>query len=107
MIVVIDGPAKSGKSTTGNALRNNAIAARKGALLIDEDQAGDPIHLLEKIIAGDPFKPGTKAEDVKWKPDSQIILIGPAGSKRLEELEAICPGFTKKFGPTKKIKTGG
>lgn len=105
MIVVISGPAKSGKSLLANSLRNTAISNGRGALLIDDHSDGDAIHHLEKIIVADRFVPGTKAEDVRWKNDPAIVLVN-AGEKRLDEFEKICPGFTKKFGPVSRMPVG-
>lgn len=84
-------------------LRNDAISHGKGALIIGPDQVGDIRHLLEKAIFRDLFIPGTQADSVNWKPDPQIILVG-VGANRLEEIEKVCPGFTKKLGPVMKDK---
>jgi len=101
-ILIIDGPPKSGKSLIANGLRNTAISAGKGALLIDDHADGDAIHHLEKIIKADKFVSGTPAEEVNWKPDPQIILVN-SGAERLKDFDAICPGFTAKFGPVRRM----
>lgn len=104
-ILIIEGPAKSGKSLLANSMRNTAISGGRGALLIDDHSDGDAIHHLEKIIQGDKFVPGTAASDVRWKKDSQVILVN-SGADRLAEFETICPGFTTVFGPVSKMKLG-
>ena len=104
-IIAIKGPAKSGKSLLANSLRNTAIANGRGALLIDDHADGEAEHHLEKIIRGDSFVPGTPADQVNWKKEPQVILVN-SGVKRLEEFEAICPGFTEMFGPVSTMRTG-
>lgn len=98
-IMHIKGPPKSGKSLLANSLRNTALTERRGALLIDDHADGEAQHHLEKIIAGGAFVPGTAADAVSWKSDSPAVILVNSGIDRLDEFEAICPGFMAKFGP--------
>lgn len=102
-IVIIKGPSKTGKSLIANALRNNQISNRKGALLVDEDQNGDMNILLEKIIVGANFNV-EKWKELPWKNEPMIILVG-AKHEYLPTLETLMPGFTEFFGPVFTIDT--
>lgn len=117
-IMHITGPAKSGKSLLGNALRDRAISKSKpdgittpfGALLVDDTQTGEPRYLLEKLMDGDFLseKAGTgpaiprEAKDIKWKIDPVVILVGDK-IRLLDEFEKLAPGFTEMFGPVSKL----
>lgn len=80
-----------------NEIRDAQIAKGAGCLLIREDCDGHPIHLLEKIIAGDRLVPGVfTAEQIRWKPDSVVIFIGKS-EKLLDEFEQLVPGFKRIF----------
>jgi hypothetical protein len=81
-----------------NALRNANIAQKKGALLVREDCDGGNKELLEKILVAVEFDAQTPVASQPWKPDSIVILVGAAASK-LDDFEAMCPGFTEFFGP--------
>jgi hypothetical protein len=102
-IVLISGSPRTGKSLIANALRNNAISFGNGALLIDENVEAEPKALLEKIIKGVPLST-TKIEDLPWKHDPQIILVGNA-SHYLALFEELVPGFRVKFGPVYGVRT--
>lgn len=102
-IVIIKGPSKTGKSLIANALRNNQISNKKGALLIDEDQNGDMDILLEKIIVGENFN-AAKWKELPWKNEPMIILVG-GKHEYLSKLESLMPGFTEFFGPVYGITT--
>lgn len=115
MITIIEGPKKSGKTALANSMRNSHIGkgydekakAYYGALLIDEDQDGEPRHLLEKIINGMALPAdGTPldARHVPWKADPQVILVGKKAEKLLAEFEKLVPGFKAKIGPVKRMK---
>ncbi len=99
MIFIISGKAKTGKTEMANALRDRAISNKRGGLIVDEQTEGEDQHLLEKIIAGDALVPGTKADDVNWKPDSSIIVVGKHGLAKLAAFEEMVPGLKKKLGP--------
>lgn len=119
MIYVIEGPAKSGKTTMAVALRSFAISNGRGALVIDEGTEGATAHQVEKLIDGDPKRAGGKvttltttngdllkesfaADEINWKADPIVILVN-AGKDRLAEIEALVPGFTKKIGPVNMV----
>lgn len=115
MITIIEGPAKSGKTSMGNALRNqhigksnpDGVSVPHGSLLIDEDNDGEPRHLLEKIIHGMALPAdGTPvaAKDIPWKHDPQVVIIGAKKAKLLDVFEKLVPGFTAKIGPVKRLK---
>ena len=104
-IIVINGGDKAATSFLANSLRNTAIGSGCGALLINDSKDGEAKHLLEKIIDGDVFVEGTPAEEVRWKNDPKIILVN-SGADRLPELDAICPGFSEKFGPAQYMSIG-
>ena len=101
-IIVINGPSKAANRLMGDSLRNTAISSGGGALLIDDHMDGEARHHLEKIIAGDKFIEGTEAGKVNWKSRAAVVLIGKA-EKRIDEFEAICPGFTKQLGPVSRM----
>ena len=103
-IIIVTGPSKSGKSTIANALRNNAINYKRGALLVDETCDGETIPLLEKIIAGEPLKQGATASEQNWKPESSIIIVGDDAAERLASFEEMVPGFAAFHGPVYTIK---
>lgn len=120
MIHYIEGPANSGKTALANSLRSAAISAGKGALMIDDyDPHSDPakqahpLHLAEKIVAGAPLhvrtpkgpalRPGLTVDNIPWKSSPVIVVVGAHGEKKLEEIEAVLPGFVDRFGPVKKI----
>jgi hypothetical protein len=103
-IIIINGPAKSGKTLIANALRNAQISAKNGALLVDETQAGDPVHLIEKLLAGTTLTPGTPAGKLAFKPNPMVILVGKQAAM-LEVFEKLVPGFTKAVGPTYSLTT--
>jgi hypothetical protein len=129
-IMHITGPKKSGKSLLANSMRNTQITNGLGALLVDEDQEGEPRYLLEKIVAGVSlgkeagFGPAVPrpAADVPWKgwtapiltedgisetefirQDPLIIFVGDKISL-LDEFELITPGFLELFGPVREMK---
>ena len=120
MITIIEGPAKSGKSAMANSLRNNHIGnggpftpdkgtdwRPNGVLLIDEDQEGEPRHLIEKLLHGEALPAdGTPvpASKLDWKADPQVIIVGKKQEKLLDEFEKLVPGFAKKVGPVKRLK---
>lgn len=104
-IIVIQGPARSGKTTVANALRNNQIASKRGALLVDEANDGAPEHLLEKILRGTVLRPGAPAAEQDWKPDCAVILVGEQAAM-LEVFEALAPGFAALHGPLYRVTTG-
>lgn len=120
MIHIIEGAVKSGKTALANSLRNAAISAGQGALMIDDyDPQSDPkmqahpLHLAEKIVSevalhimtkdGPIMRPGLTVDDIPWKVDPVIVVVGKHGQKKLAEIEALLPGFKSKFGPVKKI----
>ena len=106
-INIITGPSKSGKTLIANALRNNQISNKKGALLIDENNDGEPKILLEKLLVGAPFPevvPNNWGADLPWKNDPMIILIGDQ-EEMLAIFEKMLPGFVDHFGPVYKITT--
>lgn len=105
MIILITGASKSGKSTVANALRNNAINYKRGALLVDENCDGETVPLLEKI-AGEPLKQGVDASEQNWKPESSIIIVGDGAAARLASFEELVPGFAEFHGPVYTIKCG-
>ena len=104
-IIFIEGPAKSGKSFLGNALRNNQISKKHGGLLVDEDQDGDPKILLEKILKGFalPDFP-LQAKDLPWKDEATIVFIGEKKAL-LSEFEQLTPGITQVLGPVFNVTT--
>ena len=107
-IVIISGAAKSGKTLIANALRNNQISSKKGAMLIDETNDGEMKPLLEKILIGIQLPaeiPDDWQTKLPWKPDPMIVVVAEK-QKMLAEFEAILPGFKKQFGPVYTIKTG-
>lgn len=85
-----------------NALRDSKITKKQGALLIREDCDGGNKELLEKILVAVRFNPDIPVEQQPWKPESIVILIGAARAK-LDEFEALQPGFTEFFGPVTTI----
>lgn len=119
MITIIEGPAKSGKSAMANGLRDNHISKGgpftgdrpadwrpNGALLIDDGQAGEPRHLIEKLLHGDALPAdGTPvpADQLNWKNDPQVIIVGKKQEKLLAQFEKLVPGFAKKVGPVKRL----
>ena len=107
MIIFINGPAKSGKSSIATALRNNQISNKHGALLIDEQCDGELDPLIEKIIVGVNVPQTAPADlsSIPWKPNSMVILVGPMESM-LDKIEARLPGFTEFHGPVYRVDTG-
>lgn len=106
-IVVITGPARSGKSLIANALRNNQGLQKYGTLLIDEGNSGDPKALLEKLLVGVELPDGVvDPGSLPWKPHSMIITVGEQ-SHLLAEFEKMLPGFMKFFGPVYSVSTSG
>jgi len=120
MITIIEGPAKSGKSALANSMRNTHIGQGtpfghpdnddswrpQGALLVDDDNDGEPRHLLEKLIVGMALPAdGTpvKAADVPWKANPQVVIVGKK-EKLLDTFEKLVPGFKAKIGPVKRLK---
>lgn len=103
-IIHITGPSKSGKTMIANALRGNHVAKKLGVLLVDEQNDGDPVHLLEKLIAGDPLSAGTPAGKINWKPEPLVILVG-SQIDMLDVFEELVPGFHKTMSPTYIIST--
>ena len=107
-VVIITGPPKSGKSLIANALRNNQISNKHGALLIDEANDGAPDILLEKILIGEKLpQPAPKnwAESLPWKLNAMVILVGDQ-AKMLDVFEGMLPGFAEHFGPVYTVSTG-
>lgn len=115
-IIHITGPARSGKSLFGNALRNTHIGQSRpadgvvnGALLVDDTQDGEARYLLEKLIDGEALgRPGVgpavprAASEIPWKNDVLVIFVGDRIAL-LDEFEAIAPGFTAMFGPVREM----
>jgi len=106
MIILIKGPAKSGKSTIANAIRNSQIGQSKGCLLLDETTTGELNHLLEKIIIGVPFTEGMK--DIPWKKEAMVVAVNDK-AELLDEFEKMVPGFREQLGPivTLNIENSG
>jgi hypothetical protein len=107
-ITLIKGASQTGKSLIANALRNNQISFKKGALLVDEACDGEPKILLEKILVGVQLPqpaPEDWATSLPWKPNPMIILVGDKDAL-LETFEEMLPGFTEAFGPVYTIDTG-
>lgn len=120
MITIIEGPKKSGKTAMANAMRNAHIGKSEpfsekvakdwrphGALLIDEDEKGEPRHLLEKLIHGMALPSDGSPVDAKhipWKTDPQVVIVGKGNEKLLDEFEKLVPGFKAKVGPVKRLK---
>lgn len=84
-------------------LRNAQVNKKQGALLVTAD--GEPRHQLEKIIdavalpaSGEPVP----ANEVPWKSNSIVIVPAPLLSK-LDDFEALVPGFKALFGPLQSI----
>jgi len=108
-IAIITGPAESGKTLIANALRNNQLSFKKGALLVDETTDGEIRHLIEKILVGVPLPqiiPADWATALPWKDDPMIILVGDQAGDTLAAFEGVLPGFSKKFGPIYTVQTG-
>jgi len=109
-ITIINGQPRSGKTMIANALRNMVLNyrqsgdAERGALLIEEGFQGEIKGLLEKIIKGEELKFGAKLEEIPWKPNPEVIVIG-SGIGVLDDIETLLPGFKKKFGPIYKVTT--
>lgn len=76
------------------AIRSGRINKKCGALILDPAHPGEPRYLLEKIITGVPFV-GQPIDEVPWKPDPTVILVGDGASEMLAAIEKIAPGFTK------------
>jgi hypothetical protein len=105
-IFIIQGPAMSGKSTIANALRNDAIAKGRGALLVDEKTDGEVIPLMEKIIDGVNLRPCAPADQQAWKKDPCVVLVGNRLGM-LDKFEEMAPGFRERLGPIYVVRTGG
>jgi hypothetical protein len=104
-ITIIQGQSKTGKSLIANALRNNQISNKNGALLVDDTSDGELDVLLEKLLVGVnlPAVVDNLAE-LPWKPEPMVILVGDKASL-LDAFEARLPGFTAFFGPVYTINT--
>ena len=85
-----------------NTLRDGQIAKKLGALLVREDCDGENPRLLEKILVAVEFNGAVSCDKQPWKPGSIVILVGEASAK-LDEFEAMCPGFKEYFGPVTTI----
>lgn len=115
-ITIIKGPPKSGKSLLANSIRNTHIGKGldeksgtfHGCLLIDDTQDGEPRHLLEKLIVGVALpEDGTPVpvDELPWKHDPQIVIVGDAKAKLLKTFEKLVPGFMERFGPVHTLTT--
>ena len=113
-ITIIKGPAKSGKTALGNALRNSHIgqsqpAGRvvKGALLVDDTNDGEIKPLIEKLLLGAelPADPPADLAELPWKDDPVVILIGAKAEPTLKRFEKALPGFTEFLGPVRTLTT--
>ena len=120
MITIIEGPRGSGKTTIANSLRNRHIGKTEplgknspkgwkphGSLLIDEEQGGEPRHLIEKLLHGDALPAdGTPvdARSLNWKAEPSVVIVGKKQEKLLDEFEKLVPGFKAKVGPVKRLK---
>lgn len=113
MITIIKGPAKSGKSQLGNALRNTHIGLSqpvegvfKGALLVDDTCDGEVKPLLEKLLIGAelPADPPEDLSKLPWKDEPLVIIIGDSG-RWLKAFEKALPGFTDYLGPVRTLTT--
>lgn len=72
--------------------RGQKITAREGALILS-DLGGEPQHLIEKIMDGQRFV-GQPLNQIKWKKNPVVYVVGAAGKKLLAQIEAMAPGFT-------------
>jgi hypothetical protein len=110
VIVIIQGPPKSGKTQLANSLRNAQISMKKGALLIDEDTQGEIKPLVEKILIGVELPPKENIpadlKELPWKPESMVILVGERADSALQALEDAVPGFTAFHGPVNRMNAG-
>jgi len=122
MITIIEGSAKSGKTTMANSLRNAHIGKGgvltddspknwrpTGMLLIDEDAQKDaePRHLIEKLLHGDALPENgepVSASKLKWKDEPSVVIVGAKQEKMLAIFEKLVPGFKDKVGPVKRMK---
>lgn len=104
-ITLIQGPSKTGKSLIANALRNNQISNKNGALLVDDTSGGELDVLLEKLLVGVNLPAVVdRLHDLPWKPNPMVILVGDKASL-LADFEARLPGFAAFFGPVYTITT--
>jgi hypothetical protein len=106
-VIIIRGPAKSGKTTIAQALRSAHINKRCGVLLIDEDNDGAVKPLIEKLLAGVelPQPPPADLSTLPWKPDPLVIIVGDASELRWLEIESAVPGFWRFMAPVYSVTT--
>ena len=97
MICIIRGATDSA-IRIGNDLRTAHVSSGRGALLVRETEQGELPVLMEKIIIKDKWPDKPDVNNINWKRDPVIILIGSKGEMLLE-FEKACPGFVAKFGP--------
>lgn len=106
-IMVIEGPAQSGKTLLANSLRNGKISSGQGALVLDNTHKDhDPTALIEKLIDTDPLP--AKVDDltkIKWKKNPLVVVVGSDGLAKLEQIEKRLPGFKKYHGPVTTLAT--
>lgn len=104
-IFIIEGGNATTRREKADELRNAAVSAERGCLLVADDQDGDPRRQLEKVIFAVPLPDtGTiPAEEIPWKVDPVIILCGKQ-KKMLEVFEKIAPGFNERMGAVEIIK---
>lgn len=106
-IFLIQGASGTGKSTIANALRNNQVAHKKGALIVDEASDAEAKPLLEKLLVGaelpQPAPAGWQSK-LPWKDSPTVILVG-AKAALLDVFEEMLPGFRQKFGPVHLVQT--
>lgn len=108
MIIHLVGPVSDATTLIANSLRNSQVGQAKGGLLVHDGAGGEPLHLIEKLVAGDPELPpapliaGTPAEKINWKREPMVILVNDR-IKLLDEFEAIAPGFVEQLGPITKL----
>lgn len=121
MITIIEGPKGSGKTTMANAMRNAHIGKTEpfgpdspknwrphGLLMIDDDQEGEPRHLIEKLLHGVSLPADGTPVDAKkldWKAEPSVVIVGAGrATKFLEDFEKLVPGFKTKVGPIKRMR---
>lgn len=100
-IVKLTGGTSWQQRAAAQYLRSKQVDAGKGCTIILQDEQHPLVGQLEKIVSGMPLHAGMKLEEIPWKPDPLIILVGEGNW--LARVERHLPGFTEKFGPVVEL----
>lgn len=98
MIYELTGGTAKDRKELGQTLRAATISQGNGCLLLIAGDDHPIVSQVEKIIAGRPFDPKAKVDQIPWK-SGVAIIVDSDTQLVLDAIEKMIPGFTAFHGP--------